>query len=246
MLSIFSKYKTPKDSTYFPIGIDIHSHILPGIDDGSADTETSIELIKGLMALGIQKSIATPHIISDLYRNDSSSIQQALRLLQEALKQQSIAFELSAAAEYMMDSYFLELLRKEEKLLTLKDNIVLTEFSYASMPDDPGLFSFAIITAGYKPILAHPERYPYYAGNYKAYHRLVELGFALQLNLLSLTGYYGKETAKSAEYLLKNDLISYIGTDCHHDRHIAALSDPSNRVLFEKYLGHREWNGNIV
>lgn len=222
--------------------MDMHSHILPGIDDGSPDVETSVELIKGLMQLGVSQSIATPHIISDLYRNDSNTIQFALDQLKQELSKQSISFKLSAAAEYMMDSYFLELLRKESKLLTLHDNIILTEFSYASMPDDPGLFSFAIITAGYKPILAHPERYPYYAGNYKAYHRLVELGFSLQLNLLSLTGYYGKETAKTAEYLLKNDLISYIGTDCHHERHLAALSDSSNRDLFQKYLGHREWN----
>ncbi len=242
MLSIFSKKKYAEDCSYFPIANDIHSHILPGIDDGSPDLETSITLIKGLMELGITKSVATPHIISDLYRNDSTTINNALSLLNNELKNQEITFDVTAAAEYMMDSYFLELLRKEEKLLTIKDNIVLTEFSYASMPDDPGLFSFAIITAGYKPILAHPERYPYYYGNNKAFHRLVELGFSLQLNILSLTGYYGKEAAKVSEYLLKNDLISYIGTDLHHDRHLAALTNPSNRKLFEKHLGHREWN----
>ena len=98
--------------------------------------ETSIQLIKGLMALGVKKSIATPHVISDLYRNTPATIKNALSILQNELKNQNIQFEVSAAAEYMLDSYFIELLNEEERLLTLKDNIILTEFSYASAPDN--------------------------------------------------------------------------------------------------------------
>lgn len=242
MFSFFkNKKSSEQDSAYFPFITDIHSHILPGIDDGSPDVETSILLIKGLMEMGVTSSIATPHIIGDLYRNDATSINKALTLLQQELKKQKINFKVSAAAEYMLDSYFFELLNNKEKLLTLKDNIILTEFSYASIPEDPGKMSFAIIMEGYTPILAHPERYPYYYGNYKMFHHLVDLGFLLQVNLLSLTGYYGKEAFKVTQYLLKNDLVSFVGTDMHHERHLRGLSDNKNRATFNKMLGHKQW-----
>ncbi|MEO8769708.1 MAG: CpsB/CapC family capsule biosynthesis tyrosine phosphatase [Ferruginibacter sp.] len=240
----FFKNKKPAESSgkYFPFKTDMHSHILPGIDDGSPDVATSIKLIKGLMEMGVTQSIATPHIIGDLYRNNPETINTALKILQDELKKQKITFKVSAAAEYMLDSYFYEILNSKEKLQTLKDNIILTEFSYASMPEDPGKMSFAIIMEGYVPILAHPERYPYYYGNYKMFHHLADLGYKLQVNLLSLTGYYGKEALKVASYLLKNDLVSYVGTDMHHERHLGMLSDPKIRATFNKFLSHKTWN----
>lgn len=243
MFSFFSK-KPKKESAkpYFPVSTDIHSHILPGIDDGSPDVETSIMLIKGLMEMGVKKSVATPHVISDLYRNTPDTINQSLQLLKAELKKQKINFQVSAAAEYMMDAYFFELLQKGEKLLTIKDNIILTEFSYAMAPHNRQQMSFAIITEGYKPILAHPERYPYYNTSFKEFHELADLGFLLQVNLLSLTGYYGKDAAKAAAYMLKNDLVSYLGTDLHHDRHLDGLRMAVDRDIFRKYLDHKEWN----
>lgn len=243
MFSLFSNKKNKETGErYFPISTDMHSHILPGIDDGSPDVETSIMLIKGLMELGIKKSIASPHIISDMYRNDADSINTALVVLKNELVKQGIDFEVSAAAEYMMDAYFFELLQRKVKLLTIHNNIILTEFSFATMPHSPEEMSFAIITEGYSPILAHPERYPYYFNNYYAFHRLKELGFLLQVNLLSLTGYYGKESLKAAVYLLKNDLVSYVGTDLHHERHLSGLQRAFDKDIFRKYLIHKEWN----
>ena len=242
MFSLFNRKKDTEDFNYFPLKTDIHSHILPGIDDGSPDIDTSIRLIEGLMKLGVKKSIATPHIIGDLYRNNAETINNALNSLNEELRIRKIDFEVKAAAEYMLDSYFFELLTQDKKILTLKDNIILTEFSYAAMPDDPGKHSFAIQMAGYSPILAHPERYPYYYNNYKMYHRLVELGFMLQLNLLSLTGYYGKEAMKASHYMLKNELISFVGTDMHHERHLMVLSDKRSHREFHRHLSHRNWN----
>lgn len=243
MFSLFKKKEsTEQGNKYFPITTDIHSHILPGIDDGSPDIETSITLIKGLMEFGITKSIATPHIISDMYRNTPETIDAALTVLKKALAKEKMNFEVSAAAEYMMDAYFFELLQAKTKLLTIKDNIVLTEFSYATMPNSPEKMSFAIITEGYKPILAHPERYPYYYNDYKSFNRLADLGFALQVNLLSLTGYYGKEAAKAAIYMLKNNLISYVGTDLHHERHLDAFNYAFDKDVFKKYLADKEWN----
>jgi len=242
MFSIFRKNKSTNNSPYFPITTDIHSHILPGIDDGSPNLETSIRLIKGLMETGVTRSVASPHIISDLFRNTPQTIRQALTLLRNELKNQGIDFPVSAAAEYMMDASFFEMLQKKEPLLTIHNKIILTEFSYATVPHSPRQMSFAILTEGYTPILAHPERYPYYYHDYNMYHELVNLGFKLQLNLLSLTGYYGKDAVRAAHYMLKHNLISYLGTDMHHDRHLEGLTEAFQKGSFKKYLANKEWN----
>ncbi len=241
MFSLFKKQSSLTE-LFFPISTDIHSHILPGIDDGSPDVETSILLIKGLIQLGITKSVATPHIISDLYRNTPATIDAAKKLLQAELDKQQINFTLTAAAEYMMDAAFFEMINNAEPMLTVKDKLLLTEFSYASMPDNPKLMSFSIITGGYTPILAHPERYAYFHYNYKAYHLLQELGFLLQVNILSLTGYYGAPVARAARYILKNGLATYVATDLHHQQHLAAFEDVHNQKIFKEILGGREWN----
>ncbi len=244
MFSIFKK-TVPFSSHYFPVVTDIHSHILPGIDDGSPDVETSLILIKGLMKLGITQSVATPHIIGDLYRNDAASINNALSLLRNSLAEKQIDFKVTAAAEYMLDDYFLELLALNKPLLTIKNNIVLTEFSYADKPFNVEQLLFRIITEGYQPILAHPERYGYYHNDFKQYDHLNEIGFLLQVNLLSLTGYYGKPVAKAANYIIKNNLHSFVGTDLHHERHLSALSDNNNKMLFREIFKNKILNEDI-
>jgi protein-tyrosine phosphatase len=245
-MSLFSWLKRNKIPSapegYFPIQTDIHSHILPGIDDGSPDLETSIHLIQGLKQLGIHHSIATPHIISDLYRNTPETISKAHKLLQDELHFRQIDFKVEYAAEYMMDTYFMDLVKNKSPLLTIKGNIILTEFSFAFMPDNIERMAFEIQVAGYKPILAHPERYSYFYRDYKIYHRLSELGFLFQVNLLSLTGAYGKDAVKVAEYLLKNGMVSYLGTDLHHDRHMQMLSDSRTTDIFHLHLSDRYWN----
>ena len=237
---MFSLFKTKSSSsTYFPITTDMHSHILPGIDDGAPDVEASVELVKGLMELGVTHSIATPHVISDMYRNTPETIGKALAELRSALEERGINYKVDAAAEYMMDAAFFEMIKNNEPLLTIKDNIILTEFSFGSIPDNPKQMSFNIITAGYNPILAHPERYAYFHNNYKAYHFLKELGFMLQVNLLSLGGHYGPGVEKAAKYIIKNGLATFVGTDMHHVRHLEGLKN--GRAVFEKWLGDREW-----
>ncbi len=246
MFSIFKKKKTTTLSSYFPITTDIHSHILPGIDDGSPDVETSLALIDGLIKLGITSSIATPHIIGDMYRNDAETIAVALDTVRNALQQNQIDFKVNAAAEYMLDDYFLGLLKNKTPLLTLKENKVLTEFSYAEKPYNIQQMVFSIITEGYQPLLAHPERYGYFHNDYKQYHSLTDLGFLLQVNLLSLTGYYGKPVAKAAAYLIKNDLASFTATDLHHHRHMEALHHPTNRAIFEEVFKGKTMNEEMV
>ena len=245
MFSFFNK-KPPAHTDYFPITVDMHSHVIPGLDDGSPDVETSLILVRGMVDLGIKKIIATPHVISDLYRNTPDTINSSLVKLKQAVKENDIPVEIHAGAEYMLDSYFLELLNNQSPLMTIQDNIILTEFSYAAKPNEPEKFSFAIQTAGYSPILAHPERYAYYYGNFDMYHRLIDLGFMLQLNALSLTGHYGKEAVKAAEYMLKNGLISFVGTDLHHERHLALFQDQRTKQLLEKNLSHQGWNDSLM
>ena len=245
MFSIFKKKIPANYSDYFPIVTDIHSHILPGIDDGSPDIDTSLFLIDGLIKLGIKQSVATPHIIGDLYRNDASSINNSLSLLNKALLEKQIDFKVSAAAEYMLDAYFLELLSMKIPLLTIKNNLVLTEFSFADKPYNVEQIVFAIITENYQPILAHPERYGYYHNDFKQYNFLNELGFLFQVNLLSLSGYYGKPAAKAANYLIKNNLASFVGTDLHHERHLDALSANKNKTLFREALNSKIFNEDM-
>ena len=223
----------------------MHSHILPGIDDGSPDVETSLALVRGLMEMGINRSVASPHVICDMYRNTPATIGAALETLQRAIKKDELDFTVSAAAEYMLDPYFFELLESGERLLTIKDNLVLTEFSFGFLPDNPKQMSFIILTAGYTPILAHPERYAYYHNNYKAYHLLQELGFVLQVNLLSVTGYYGPQVAKAAKYIIQNGLASFVGTDLHHERHMAAMMDIKNQRIFSEIFKGEIWNRSL-
>jgi tyrosine-protein phosphatase YwqE len=242
-MSFFSfKKKAPLYTGFSWLSQDIHSHILPGIDDGSPDIETSLTLLRSLSEAGIQKFICTPHIIGDMYRNTPETINDALDKLQKAVRENGMSVEISAAAEYMLDDHFMELLRSKEPLMKLTKNYILTELSYSTAPEKLEEISFEINTNNYQPLMAHPERYPYYHHNYKAYTRLKELGFLLQVNLLSLTGYYGKTVAKAAKYILDNDLADFVGTDLHHFNHLNVLTDTKSIELFEKYLGGRRYN----
>lgn len=245
MLSFFRKKEIPNNNSYFPIEYDMHAHILPGLDDGSPDEQTSITLIKGLMALGLKGSIATPHIISDLYKNDAVTIGKAFTSLQQALQVAQIDYHLRAAAEYMIDDAFMGQLQQKIPLLTVYENWVLTEFSYSEKPINIEHICFSMITEGYQPILAHPERYVYFHNDFKTYDHLHDMGFLLQVNLLSLTGYYGKNVAKAAMYIIKHQLHRLVGTDLHHNRHLEALSNADNKALFEKVF-HRKLMNEVL
>ncbi|MEO6732975.1 MAG: CpsB/CapC family capsule biosynthesis tyrosine phosphatase [Ferruginibacter sp.] len=243
MFNFFKKKNTEVTyPQYLPFQTDIHSHILPGIDDGSADIETSLQLVKGIYDLGIRKTVATPHVISDIYRNTPETINAALAELRAACVQADIKIEIEAAAEYMLDDYFLKLLHEEAPLLTIHKNIILTEQSYASSSNNLNEIAFAIMTKGYRPIMAHPERYFYYHDNYESYSHLKDMGFLLQVNLLSLTGYYGKSVAKAAKYLLENDMADFVGTDMHHNRHLNILQKKETLELFKRHLDRKIFN----
>jgi Capsular polysaccharide biosynthesis protein len=222
MFSIFKKSKSTKVDLSI-LGTDMHSHLLPGIDDGSEDTDMSLQLIAALQDLGYKQFITTPHIYWDLYKNNATTINSAHARLQQGLLQQENRVPVRPAAEYFLDDHFDHLLHTNTPLLTIFDNYVLVEFSFVSPPLNFKEKLFNMQMKGYQPILAHPERYLYARSNKEWFDELKNAGCVLQLNILSLTGYYGKGSQQLAQYLIDKNYISLIGTDCHHFRHIAAL-----------------------
>jgi protein-tyrosine phosphatase len=222
MFSIFKKklHGTPDLSSLIT---DMHSHLIPGVDDGATDVANSLELINGLTELGFQKFITTPHILWDIYKNNRSTIGPAYEELAHSLISNQPGTEVRFAAEYYLDYHVDDLLEEEQQLLTIKDNLVLVEFSFVSAPLDYKEKLFNLQMAGYQPVIAHPERYIYFGKNTGAYDELREAGYLLQVNLLSLTGYYGKVVQEIANTLAKNKCVDLLGTDLHHLRHLNAL-----------------------
>lgn len=225
MFSFFKKKKPlPEAHDLSVLKCDMHSHLIPGIDDGSPDVETSITLVEGLRKLGYEKIITTPHLMADLYPNSRTTILNGFDKLVKALQKRKIDIPVRAAAEYFLDDHFDSLLEKDEPLLTIKDNLVLVEFSFASIPIDYKQKLFNMQMKGYKPILAHPERYAYLHNRFELYEELKDFGCLFQVNLLSLIGYYGKNIEVAAEKLYKLKYIDLLGTDLHHERHMENLN----------------------
>lgn len=205
---------------------DMHSHLLPGIDDGSPDLNTSLQLIRGMMNLGYSKLITTPHIMWDMYKNTNEIISEKLELLRKTLKEEGINIEIQAAAEYFLDDYVHGLVKSNHPLLTVKDRMVLVEFSLAYPSHSLKDILFDMQMQGYQPIIAHPERYIYLERNKDFYEELRDIGCLFQLNLLSLSGHYGKAVQELSQYLIKNSYYDFLGTDLHHERHLTAMNNP--------------------
>ena len=228
MFKLFSR--TKKNNQKADLGFlrtDMHSHLIPGIDDGSPETETSIHLIRGLASLGYKKLITTPHIMWDMYRNDRNDILKRLEALQLAVKREGIDIELHAAAEYFLDEHVEQLLENNEPLLTISNNMVLVEFSMALASMNLKDILFDIQMKGYQPVIAHPERYIYLDKNKDFYDELKDIGCMFQLNLLAVTGFYGKSAKELANYLIKKEYYDLVGTDLHHAGHLEALENPA-------------------
>ncbi len=239
MLSFFKK---PKRTDLSWMGVDMHSHLLPGIDDGSPDVETSITCINGLRELGIHSFIATPHIYSEIHPNTPETIASAYQKLRAALDAKGHSdVRLEAAAEYMIDDKFTSYYEGGQKLLRIKEEEVLIEMSYQFERKDIMEQLFQLQLQGYQPVLAHPERYNFYHETPKMYSRLKERGCYFQVNLLSLSGYYGESVRKMAQQLVKEKMIDYVGTDLHHEKHLKYIQKFVTSVDVEKLL-----QGNVI
>lgn len=229
--NIFGKKENYPAVDFSVFGTDMHSHLIPGIDDGSPNIEASIEMIKEFAAMGYKKIITTPHIMCDYYKNTPEIILGGLKLVKEELIKQHINIEIEAAAEYNLDDG-LETLIDNKKMLTFGDNHVLFELPFMQEPPNLQDIVFKLQTQGYKPILAHPERYSFWHKNLEKYEELKAKGILLQLNLLSLTGHYSPEVKKVAEKMVDANLIDFVGTDCHKMEHLKMLQKHANSKYF--------------
>lgn len=233
MFSIFKKKDVSLDGFPF-LEVDMHAHFLPGIDDGAANLDESFVLIDGLISLGYKELIATPHIMGDLYKNTPETIQAAYNLLKAEMDMRGYTVPVSFAAEYLLDEQFEEKI-KSGPLLTFGDNYVLIETMFYGLPPNIKEILFTLETDGYHPILAHPERYHFVDDKLTALDDFLERGVLLQSNILSLSGYYGLKEREMAELMLERELITFYGTDIHHDRHLQALK---RFAISKKSLDH--------
>ena len=231
-----------------PLRMDVHSHLIPGIDDGAQTLEESIELIRGLVDNGIKKIVTTPHILHGSYNNTPAIIRAGLEKLKPELVKAGINVQMECAAEYYFDDYFLKEL-VAENLITFSGRHVLFELPVMMKPPQLEDAIFEMNMRGYTPILAHPERYTYLHGpKLEFYDRIRTMGALLQVNLLSITGYYSKPIQKAARDLISAEMVDLVGTDMHNKRHLehlpAALADDYTARLLNKtdLLNHKLFN----
>jgi len=190
--------------------------------------DETIDILLGFKSLGFSKVITSPHVMSDYYRNTTDIILSGRDKVIEELEKRNIELEFDAVAEYYLDEYFEELVAKKD-LLTFGDNYVLFELSFNAEPMALDRVIFDMQTLGYKPVLAHPERYAYYHDELEKYQRYIDKGVILQLNLNSLSGGYGPECKKTAQKLIQQNMIQMVGSDCHHMGHFQAIKLESSK-----------------
>jgi tyrosine-protein phosphatase YwqE len=234
MFGLFKNSPVIPDLSF--IGVDMHSHLLPGLDDGLETLEQSVAFVKELKLLGYEKLICTPHILSDFYKNSPETILPKLLQLKEALVENDVSIKLEAAAEYMIDYEFEELVYSGIPLLTFGNNNILVEMSYLAVSPNFEKMIFELKLRGLNPILAHPERYNFFHQDFQNYQRLKDIGCLLQVNLLSLAGYYGKPVRKAALKLIDENMIDFIGTDMHHLDHLEAMKAFTSHKDFYKIV----------
>ncbi|QKG58977.1 capsular biosynthesis protein [Hymenobacter sp. BRD128] len=219
---------------------DMHSHLLPGLDDGAETLPHSLDLLRELRNLGFTKLVMTPHIMGDFYKNTPAGVRSALATLRVAAAEAGLAdVALECAAEYYLDEWFGRKLAAGTELLTFggEQRYLLIETSYLNEPLNLNGTIFDLQAAGYRPVLAHPERYVYFYSRFAEIEKLrQEHGVLLQLNLNSLAGYYSPAARHVAEKLIDGGLVDFVGTDTHHLRHTAALATKTVKSAYFRKL----------
>jgi tyrosine-protein phosphatase YwqE len=214
---------------------DIHSHLIPGIDDGSPDMETSIALLKELEALGYKKIITTPHVKTEYFQNDVTRLDELCASLKRAARFEGIQMQIEVGAEHLLDdgvNYRI----KNGLFKTFGDNYLLVELPFFAPPFGLDGYIFELQLAGYKIILAHPERYLYWLNDFSHFVRLKDSGVLFQLNIISLGNYYGKDVYNLAKKLIDNNMVELLGTDTHSQKHIEAIRKSCSSSLLKKLL----------
>lgn len=222
--------------TWMPaLTTDVHSHLLPGIDDGVKTIEESEQVIRYLQSLGFTRLITSPHV-HELYRNTTETIQTGLKKIQDHLKSKEISVQVSAIAEYNLDEWLMHQVEQKVNFLTFSQNHLLFETNFFSEPLVLNDFIFKITTLGYKPVLAHPERYLYLSDNKSRVEDLLARGVLFQLNTMSLAGLYGPAVEKLARFLIDQKAVHMIGSDCHNVQHAQVLERAQKTKYYEKVI----------
>ena len=221
----------PFDFGFFEV--DMHNHLLPGIDDGAPSMEHTIGILLKFVELGYKKLVFTPHIMQDCYPNTPAIIEEKLSEVQKEIKNLGIKIEVEASAEYNIEDAFFDKIKKDD-LIAFRGNYILFEYSFFSKPQKTEKFIFELIVKGYKPIIAHFERYPYYFNQPDIIQQYREKGVLIQLNLLSIVGHYGPEVQKQAHWMIDNGYVDFVATDCHRIEHLEILQRTASHPYFHK------------
>lgn len=234
---MFGWFKKEKKATATnALFADIHSHLIPAIDDGSQSLDDSLALIKKFSALGYTKLVTTPHVMSDTYKNTSADILNGLDKLNAFLKENQVNVTVEAAAEYYLDEHLMNMLNHNEPLLTFGKKYLLFETNFLNEPLQLKEFIFLASTQGYKPVLAHPERYMYLQSSMEKSEDLINRGVLFQINISSITGYYSKVVQTAANRLIDKGWVHFLGSDCHHTKHIEQVEIARRVKYFQKAL----------
>lgn len=239
-MSIFKKIFSKKEKLLPAADLsilknDMHSHFIPGIDDGAKTMEDSLNLLSAMQSLGYQKVITTPHIMSDYYKNTPEIILKGLEEVRTAAEKKGLTIKIEAAAEYYLDYDFEEKI-KSKSLLTFGNNYVLFELPFVGEPKNLSRAVFEMQMAGYRPVLAHVERYTFWHTDFDKIQNLFDKGVLLQLNINSLSGHYSIPTKKIAEKLIDLNMISLLGSDCHNLNHIELIKHTCQYPYLHKIL----------
>lgn len=219
--------------------IDLHCHILPGIDDGASDSSVSLAMARALVMQGVTDVACTPHILPGLYHNSGPSIREATQQLQGLLDQEAIPLHLLTGADVHMAPDFIAGLRSG-RLLTIADShYVLVEPPHHTAPPQLEDFFFNLLVAGYVPILTHPERLSWVPSRYEIIKRLVRTGVWMQITAGSFAGAFGRNALYWAERMLDEGCVHLIATDAHDaERRPPDLA--AGRELVAKRVGPEE------
>lgn len=219
---MFDFFKKKKEPAQLCVSTDIHCHLVPGIDDGAKDARTAVDIIERMQQWGIKRIFASPHVAQDVFENTQEELDMALSVLKDELDSRGNDIEISRSAEYRIDDYAMTQIKSGEAKI-LPNGFVLVENSFMQEPWGLDNLLFDLQVKGFKPILAHPERYFYYHTNRKRYDEIHASGTYFQINLLSLAGYYGKEEKQVAEYLVGKGYADFVGSDIHRHEHVDAI-----------------------
>lgn len=229
------------------LAVDVHAHVLPSLDDGPDTVEESLRIIEGLVAQGVQKIIATPHVMGNYYRNTPELIEKQAQLMRQVIRQREIPVTLEVAAEYYLDEYLMEQLRQEKPLITFgKAKYLLFETPFIQEPPELDECIKLMIKQGYRPVLAHPERYLYLQRSFDLTREIHRRGVLFQININSFTGYYSRQTQLFAEVMTDFHIVDFLASDIHRLNQLELLAISRRQPYFLKNLNYGVLNDTLM